>query len=165
MDWSFLNDAVPKQQEAEPVKTSGTVNVTVRVDADCMLMCDDEYVDLPLKAGMMAKTTLPMGQHLLTFISEKQPNIKVEKIVVWPEADKNYLVIVNELSAAMPPAMPQIGQQQMPRRNSALDEISQRARRTSFAHQQFPPMPGSVSPPMPGTAPTIPSTPPPFNNN
>ena len=47
MDWSFLNDAVPKQQEAEPVKTSGTVNVTVRVDADCMLMCDDEYVDLP----------------------------------------------------------------------------------------------------------------------
>lgn len=133
MDWSFLNDAVPKQQEAEPVKTSGTVNVTVRVDADCMLMCDDEYVDLPLKAGMMAKTTLPMGQHLLTFISEKQPNIKVEKIVDWPEADKNYLVIVNELSAAMSPAMPQQPRQAATPENPFLNQLNQMAQMNPLA--------------------------------
>ena len=133
MDWSFLNDAVPKQQEAEPVKTSGTVNVTVRVDADCMLMCDDEYVDLPLKAGMMAKTTLPMGQHLLTFISEKQPNIKVEKMVDWPEADKNYLVIVNELSAAMPPTMPQQPRQAATPENPFLNQLNQMAQMNPLA--------------------------------
>ena len=133
MDWSFLNDAVPKQQEAEPVKTSGPVNVTVRVDADCMLMCDDEYVDLPLKAGMMAKTTLPMGQHLLTFISEKQPNIKVEKIVDWPEADKNYLVIVNELSAAMPPAMSQQPRQAATPENPFLNQLNQMAQMNPLA--------------------------------
>ena len=133
MDWSFLNDAVPKQQEAEPVKTSGTVNVTVRVDADCMLMCDDEYVDLPLKAGMMAKTTLPMGQHLLTFISEKQPNIKVEKVVDWPEADKNYLVIVNELSAAMPPAMPPQPRQAATPEDPFLHQLNQMAQMNPLA--------------------------------
>ena len=133
MDWSFLNDAAPKQQEAEPVKTSGTVNVTVRVDADCMLMCDDEYVDLPLKAGMMAKTTLPMGQHLLTFISEKQPNSKVEKMVDWPEADKNYLVIVNELSAAMPPAMPQQPRQAATPENPFLNQLNQMAQMNPLA--------------------------------
>lgn len=140
MDWSFLNDAVPKQQEAEPVKTSGTVNVTVRVDADCMLMCDDEYVDLPLKAGMMAKTTLPMGQHLLTFISEKQPNIKVEKMVDWSEADKNYLVIVNELSAAMPPAMPQQPRQAATPENPFLNQLNQMAQMNPLAG--MPSMPG-----------------------
>lgn len=140
MDWSFLNDAAPKQQETEPVKTSGTVNVTVRVDADCMLMCDDEYVDLPLKAGMMAKTTLPMGQHLLTFISEKQPNIKVEKIVDWPEADKNYLVIVNELSAAMPPAMPQQPRQAATPENPFLNQLNQMAQMNPLAG--MPSMPG-----------------------
>ena len=140
MDWSFLNDAAPKQQEAEPVKTSGTVNVTVRVDADCMLMCDDEYVDLPLKAGMMVKTTLPMGQHLLTFISEKQPNIKVEKVVDWPEADKNYLVIVNELSAAMPPAMPQQPRQAATPENPFLNQLNQMAQMNPLAG--MPSMPG-----------------------
>lgn len=160
VDFSSYGNAAPKQQEPAPelVKhESGMANVTIRVDADSLLQCDGEFID-SLKAGMMFKTQLPIGQHLLEFLSDENPNIKVEKIVEWPESDKNYLVIVNELKAKIAPPIPQMGQQQMPRRNSALDEISQRARRNPFATQQVPP-------PMPGAAPSMPPTPPPFNKN
>lgn len=158
MDWGYLDKVAPKQQEPEPVKQElGMANITIRVDADSLLQCDGEFVD-SLKAGLMFKTQLSIGQHLLEFLSDENPNIKVEKIVDWPESDKNYLVIVNELKAKIAPPMPQMGQQQMPQRNSALEEIAQRARRDPFATQQVPP-------PMPGVAPSMPPTPPPFNKN
>lgn len=166
IDFSFLENAAPKQQEPAPelVKhESGMANVTIRVDADSLLQCDGEFID-SLKAGMMFKTQLPIGQHLLEFLSDENPNIKVEKIVEWSESDKNYLVIVNELKAKIAPPMPQMGQQQMPRRNSALDRLNQMAQRNPFATTQVPPMPGAVPPPMPGAVPSMPPTPP-FNND
>lgn len=148
IDFSFLKNAAPKQPNSEPVKQeSGMANVTIRVDADCFMQCDGEFVD-SLKAGMMAKTQLPVGQHLLEFLSDENPNIKVEKIVEWPESDKNYLVIVNELKMKLAPTMPQ--QQQMPRRNSALDRLNLMAQRNPFAATQVPP--------------PMPPTPPSFNN-
>ena len=166
VDFSSYGNAAPKQQEPAPelVKhESGMANVTIRVDADSLLQCDGEFID-SLKAGMMFKTQLPIGQHLLEFLSDENPNIKVEKIVEWPESDKNYLVIVNELKAKIAPPMPQMGQQQMPRRNSALDRLNQMAQRNPFATTQIPPMPGAVPPPMPGAVPSMPPTPP-FNND
>lgn len=166
IDFSFLENAAPKQQEPEPVKLeSGMANVTIRVDADSLLQCDGEFID-SLKAGMMYKTQLPIGQHLLEFLSDENPNVKVEKIVEWPESDKNYLVIVNDLKAKIAPPMPHVGQPQIPQRNLALDEISQRARRNSVATQQAPPpMSGTVPPPMPGAASSMPPTLPPFSKN
>lgn len=158
MDWSFLNDAAPKQQEPEPAKATGLVNVTLRVDADCMMQCDEEFVDVPLKAGMMAKTTLPVGQHLLEFISQENPNVKVEKVVDWAEADKNYLVIVNELKGAIPPQVTQSQQQNVPQRNPFLEQLGQMAQMNPLAGmnmgmQGMPPMPQNTSaqnmPPMP----------------
>lgn len=148
IDYSFLEKVVPKQQEPEPaVKVSGIVSVTIRVDADCFLQCDGEYVDIPLKAGVMAKTQLPVGQHLLEFISEENPNIKVEKVVEWPESDKNYLVMVNELKAMLAPAMPQMQTQQpnTPPANPFLDQLSQMAQMNPLngvsGMGNMPPMP------------------------
>ncbi len=152
IDFSFLENAAPKQPEPEPVKQeSGLANITIRVDADCLLQCDGEFVD-SLKAGMMFKTQLPIGQHLLEFLSDENPNIKVEKIVEWPESDKNYLVMVNELKAKMAPPMPQM---QMPPQNAFLDQLNQMAQMNPLAGMgmaQMPPIPGSVPqmPPMPG---------------
>lgn len=158
IDFSFLENAAPKQQEPEPVKQeSGVANVTLRVDADCFVQCDGEFVN-SLKAGAMFKTQLPTGQHLLEFISDENPNVKVEKIVEWPESDKNYLVIVNELKAKLAPPMPQTELPQMPKGNSALDRLNQMAQRNPFATQQTPP-------PMPGSTPGMPPTPPPFDND
>lgn len=161
MDFSFLEDASPKPVEAAPVaKTSGMANITIRVDADCFMQCDGEFVDLPLKAGMMAKTQLPVGQHLLEFISQDNANIKVEKVVEWPESDKNYLVMVNELKAKIAPAMPQQPQMQTPPSNPFLNQLGQMAQMNPLAGMgmgmtQMPPMPGSV-PPMPGDMPPMP---------
>ena len=145
IDFSFLENVAPKQEPE--AKASGMANVTIRVDADCMMQCDGEYVDVPLKAGMMAKTQLPTGQHLLEFLSEENPNIKVEKMVDWPESDKNYLVVVNELKAAIAPPMPQT-QQSAPPQNAFLDQLQQMAQMNPLAGMSMPPMPGSV-PPMP----------------
>lgn len=154
MDWSSIldNAPVPEEKTPEPVKqVSGLANVTIRVDADCFMQCDGEYIDLPLKAGVMARTQLPVGQHLLEFISQETPNIKVEKVVEWPESDKNYLVMVNELKAMLAPTMPQQPQMQMPPQNAFLDQLNQMA--------QMNPLAGMNMPPMPGTAPQMPPMP------
>lgn len=167
IDFSFLENAAPKQPEPEPVKQeSGMANITIRVDADSLLQCDGEFVD-SLKAGMMYKTQLPVGQHLLEFLSDENPNIKVEKIVDWPESDKNYLVIVNELKMKLAPTMPQQTQMQTSAENPFLDQLTQMAQMNPLAGMgmpQMPAMPGAV-PPIPGTAPSMPSTPQPFNND
>ena len=99
IDFSFLEGAAPQKEEA-PVKND-TVNVTIRVDADCMLLCDGEYMDQQFKAGVITKIQLPTGQHLLEFLSEENPDVKVEKVVDFIEAGKSYLVMVNELKAAL----------------------------------------------------------------
>lgn len=147
IDFSFLENAAPQQQEPVPVKQeSGLANVTIRVDADSLLQCDGEFVD-SLKAGIMYKTQLPIGQHLLEFLSDENPNIKVEKMVEWPESDKNYLVIVNELKAKIAPPMPQ--QPQMPPQNAFLDQLNQMAQMSLLSGMgmpQTPPMPGNVPP-------------------
>lgn len=148
MDWGYLDKVAPKQQEPEPVKQeSGMANITIRVDADSLLQCDGEFVD-SLKAGMMFKTQLPIGQHLLEFLSDENPNIKVEKIVDWPESNKNYLVIVNDLKAKIAPPMPQQSQMQIPPQNTYLDQLNQMAQRNPLAGMTVPPMP--QMPPMPG---------------
>ena len=100
-------------------------HVTVRVDADCFMQCDGEYVDIPLKAGQICKTELPTGQHLLEFLSAENPNVKVERIVDFPESGKNYLVVINELKAAVAPPMPQEYPQQAAPQNPFLDQLNQ----------------------------------------
>jgi len=155
MDWSFLEGAAPKQPEPVVEQKSGLGNITIRVDADCVLQCDGEFIDLLLHAGLMAKTQLPVGQHLLEFISTENPNIKVEKVVDFPESDKNYLVMVNELKAQLAPAMPQA--QQMPPQNQFLDQLNQMARMNPLAGMGMPPMPGNM-PQMPGNMPPMPGS-------
>lgn len=143
IDFSFLENAAPKEQE--PVKMSGLADVSIRSDADCFLQCDGEYVDLPLRAGIMAKIQLPIGQHLLEFISQDSPNVKVEKVVDFPESGKKYLVIVNELKAAIAPLAPNIERQGTPF-NPFLDQLNQMAQINPLESMEVPPMPMAVPP-------------------
>lgn len=141
IDFSFLQNAAPQQPEPEQKQDTGQVTVAVRVDADCYMQCDGEYVDIQLKAGQVTKTELPTGQHLLEFLSTENPNIKVDKMVDFPESGKNYLVVVNELKAAVAPPMPDNPVQQAPPKNPYLDQLNQM--------QWNNPLVGSVPPPMP----------------
>ena len=94
IDFSFLDAAAPQPQQ-------DVANVTLRVDADAMLLCDGEDLDIKLKAGVVKKAQLPAGQHLLEFWSEKNPDVKIEKVVDFPVAGKNYLVMVSGLQEAL----------------------------------------------------------------
>ena len=105
VDYSFLQGAAPSQPEQNS-DTGGKVTVTIRVDADCFLQCDGEFVDVQLVAGKIARTELLAGQHLLEFMSVEDINIKVEKVVDFPTAGKSYLVVVNELKALVAPPAP-----------------------------------------------------------
>ena len=126
VDFSLYQKAAPRQPEQPEKKPdSGMAHVTVRVDADCFMQCDGEYVDIPLKAGQVCKTELPTGQHLLEFISAENPNVKIEKMVDFPESGKNYLVVITELKAAVAPPMPREQSQQAPPQNPFLDQLNQ----------------------------------------
>lgn len=141
VDFSFLQNAAPRQQEQPEQKPdSGLAHVTVRVDADCFMQCDGEYLDIPLKAGQVCKTELPTGQHLLEFLSTENPNVKIEKMVDFPESGKNYLVVITELKAAVAPPIPQEQSQQAPPQNPFLDQLNQ----MQWNNPMMPPsMPGN----------------------
>ena len=147
VDFSFLQNAAPqKTEQPEQKQDSGLANVTVRVDADCYMQCDGEYIDIPLKAGQVSKTELPTGQHLLEFISTENANIKVEKMVDFPESGKSYLVVVNELKAAIAPSMPQGQPQQATPQNPYLDQLNQ----MQWNNPLVPPVMPQMPPSMPG---------------
>ena len=141
VDFSFLQNAAPRQQEqSEQKPDSGLAHVTVRVDADCFMQCDGEYLDITLKAGQVCKTELPTGQHLLEFLSTENPNVKIEKMVDFPESGKNYLVVITELKAAVAPPMPREQTQQVPSQNPFLDQLNQ----MQWNNPMMPPsMPGN----------------------
>ena len=141
VDFSFLQNAAPRQQEQPEQKPdSGLAHETVRVDADCFMQCDGEYLDIPLKAGQVCKTELPTGQHLLEFLSTENPNVKIEKMVDFPESGKNYLVVITELKAAVAPPIPQEQSQQAPPQNPFLDQLNQ----MQWNNPMMPPsMPGN----------------------
>ena len=99
MDFSYLQAAAADLQP-KTANQPDMANVTIRVDADAFMLCDGEYMeDIQLKAGIIKKMQLPIGQHLLEFISSDNPDMKVEKQVDFPLPGRNYLVLVNELKA------------------------------------------------------------------
>jgi hypothetical protein len=95
------NETVFAVSQPQQQSQDGEANVTLRVDADALLLCDGEHIDIELKAGVIKKTKLPVGQHLLEFLSEENPDAKVEKVVDFPVAGKSYLVMVSELKEAL----------------------------------------------------------------
>lgn len=92
--FDILNQGSHQNKPEEP-KNDGLVSITVRADAECQVVCDGEFWIL-LNANQVVKEKAPAGQHLLEFISIDYPDVRVEREVDWPDAGKNYLVIVKE---------------------------------------------------------------------
>ena len=92
----------PQEPEPSRNKETGLAKVTLRVDADCFLLCDGEYMeDIEIVANKITKVQLPIGQHLLEFMDLENPDIKVERAVDFPEEGKSYLVLVDGLEEAI----------------------------------------------------------------
>lgn len=97
IDYSYLDDAASLVAPIEETNNADMVNVTIRIDADCFLLCDGEFTEIELKAGKLSKVQLPVGQHLLEFVDLENSDLKMEQIVDWPELGKSYLVLVDGL--------------------------------------------------------------------
>ena len=86
--------AVPEEPKQETAKQA-TVNI--RVDANCTMLCDGEYIETQFQANKITKMNLPLGQHLLEFFDMDYPDVIVEQEVDWQEEGKAYLVIIKGL--------------------------------------------------------------------
>ena len=92
---------VSQEQVPAPKNETGMANVTIRVDADCFLLCDGEFMgEIEIVANQIKKAQLPIGQHILEFIDVTNPDVKLEKEVDFPEDGKNYLVLIKGLQEA-----------------------------------------------------------------
>ena len=92
---------VSQEQVPAPKNETGIANVTIRVDADCFLLCDGEFMEeIEIVANQVTKAQLPIGQHILEFIDATNPDVKLEKEVDFPEDGKNYLVLIKGLQEA-----------------------------------------------------------------
>ena len=92
---------VSQEQVPAPKNETGMANITIRVDADCFLLCDGEFMEeIEIVANQITKAQLPIGQHILEFIDATNPDVKLEKEVDFPEDGKNYLVLIKGLQEA-----------------------------------------------------------------
>ena len=96
--FDFLEqNSTPEVQGTKGGSTDeGMVNLTVRADADCQVVCDGDFLFL-LNANQIVKEKAPAGQHLIQFIALEDSDVIIEKIVDWPTPGKNYLEIVTGL--------------------------------------------------------------------
>lgn len=102
MDKNYFESLVSSIQEAEQannhsVESSGTAFLTVKVDIDCKLYCDGDFLDL-FEANKVKKTQIPTGQHLMTVVSEYFEDISEDHVIDAAEAGKNYLLLINDLN-------------------------------------------------------------------
>jgi hypothetical protein len=85
MNLKTFNVVQPQEQPKEEVNSAVKMaNVSIRVDANCFLLCDGEFTEIELQAGKITKVQLPIGQHLLEFVDIEYPEVKMEKEVDWP---------------------------------------------------------------------------------
>ena len=97
--FDFLNQGSQQDRPDEP-KDDGLVNLTLRADAECKVLCDgDEFVFL--EANKIVKEKAPVGEHILEFISIDYPDVCIEKEVSWPEPGKTHLVIIKDFAKAI----------------------------------------------------------------
>ena len=101
MDKNFfesLANSIPETEQTNnhSVESSGTAFLTVKVDIDCKLYCDGDFLDL-FEANKVKKILIPRGQHLMTIVSESFEDISEDQVIDAADAGNNYLLLVNNL--------------------------------------------------------------------
>ena len=93
-----LKNSIPNSEQSANNVTngSGQAFLTVKVDIDCKLYCDGDFLDL-LEANKVKKIPIEIGQHLMTVESEHCDGVSEDHVVDAAETGKNYLLLVNGL--------------------------------------------------------------------
>lgn len=96
--FDFLEQSsTPAPTESAPVSDNcEDATLTVRVDADCDVICDGDLL-MTVKANQVSKQKISIGQHLIQFVSNEVPAAIVEQIFDCQENGKNYIIIVDTL--------------------------------------------------------------------
>ena len=96
--FDFLNQNSQQEKPNQEVPKEESVNLTTRADAECTVMCDGDFLEL-LAANQIVKIKVPVGQHILQFISTEYSDIVIEKVVDFPVPGKNHVLLVSEFQA------------------------------------------------------------------
>jgi len=93
-----LKNSVPNSEQSTINVSNGSrqAYLTVKVDIDCKLYCDGDFLDL-FEANRVKKISIEVGQHLMTIESEHCDGISEDHVVDAAEVGKNYLLLVNDL--------------------------------------------------------------------
>jgi hypothetical protein len=91
-----LKNSVPNSEQSTINVSNGSrqAYLTVKVDIDCKLYCDGDFLDL-FEANRVKKISIEVGQHLMTIESEHCDGVSEDHVVDAAEVGKNYLLLVN----------------------------------------------------------------------
>ncbi len=93
---NLANSIKVSEPKSEVPKESLEATLTVKVDIDCKLYCDGDFLDL-FEANKVKKISIPTGQHLITIESEQFDEITEDQVIDATEPGKNYLLLVKDL--------------------------------------------------------------------
>ena len=90
-------DATNKQKTDNQNQTAF---VTIKVDINSLLYCDGDFLDL-VEANKVKKVVIPIGQHLMTVVSEENKEISEDQLIDASELGKNYILLINGMQNKM----------------------------------------------------------------
>ena len=76
--------------------TDSYAYLTTRVSLDCKLFCDGEFL-LDLKATLIKKVKIPVGEHILQYVSKGSPTLTIERIMDFSVEGRNYLLLLDDM--------------------------------------------------------------------
>ena len=86
------------QRSKESVSKSDMAFLTVKVDIDCKLYCDGDFLEL-IEANKVKKIPIEVGQHLITIESENVEGVSEDRELSIEESGKNHLLVIKDLHA------------------------------------------------------------------
>ena len=93
---NLANSIKVSEPKSEEPKESLEATLTVKVDIDCKLYCDGDFLDL-FEANKVKKISVPTGQHLFTVESERFNEVSEDVVLEIEQPGKNYLLLVKDL--------------------------------------------------------------------
>ena len=93
---SLINSVQEPEKQNNEIESSGMASLTVKVDIDCKLYCDGDFLDL-FEANKVKKVQIPIGQHLITIESEHYDGLSEDHVVEANESGKNYLLMIKDM--------------------------------------------------------------------
>lgn len=108
--------------------SNSVATLTVRASLDCQLICDGEQLIL-LKANQIKKISIPLGEHLLQFVSIENPSVCLERIMDFAMAGRNYLLLLDDMKGLVKQEAEALARAETEKREQARAAAEAKARK------------------------------------